>query len=69
MWLEILKNVAAKSSKAFRFLTCGTVDLINFRLINMEEDSDEDKEQDYELRVNIPHESDLQGFKSKIVDH
>ena len=32
IWIEILKVVAGKSSKLFRYLTCGTKDLNEFRL-------------------------------------
>ena len=32
MWIEILKVVSVKSAKAFRFLTCGSVDITEFKL-------------------------------------
>ena len=42
MWIEILKVVSAKSAKAFRFLTCGSVDITEFKLEHNYEPSDED---------------------------
>ena len=35
MWLEILKIVANKSAKAFRFITLGTSDLTEFKQRHM----------------------------------
>lgn len=42
MWVEILKVAANKSATAFRYMTCGSVVLTEFKLRYMEEDSDDD---------------------------
>ena len=36
MWIEVLKVVAGKSAKAFRFLTCGSIDITEFRMQHMD---------------------------------
>ena len=62
MRIELLKVAAAKSPKAFRFVTCGFMDINEFRSAHMEVDSDEDgssSEQDYK----ITNADKLRGFK------
>ena len=44
MWVEILKQVAGKSSKLFRYLTCGSIDITEFKQKHMDFDSDDDAE-------------------------
>ena len=71
MWIEILKVVSVKSAKAFRFLTCGSVDITEFKLEhNYEPSDDEDKDVgfDFELKQNAAKDSRLQGFKAKDED-
>lgn len=65
MWVEILKVVAGKSSRVFRFMTCGTKDILEFKLQYMDEDSDaaDDAKNDLELKVLPANAADLQGFK------
>ena len=43
MRIEILKVAAGKSNKLFRYLTCGSWDLSEFKLKYMIVDSDEDE--------------------------
>ena len=52
MWVEILKQVAGKSAKLFRYLTCGSIDITDFKRMHMDEnsDDDDDKENDIELQ-------------------
>ena len=62
MRIEILKVAASKSPKAFRFVTCGFMDINEFRQAHMDVDSDEDgssSEQDYQK----PNAEKLRGFK------
>mmetsp|Transcript_25284 Transcript_25284/g.33840 ORF Transcript_25284/g.33840 Transcript_25284/m.33840 type:complete len:98 (-) Transcript_25284:162-455(-) len=42
MWIEVLKVVAAKSAKAFRYLTCGSKEITVFKQMYMDEGSDDD---------------------------
>lgn len=64
IYVEILKVFAGKSARVFRFLTCGTIDLTEFRLQHLEEDSDDDNEDDHELAEAGPNAIDLQGFNA-----
>ena len=43
MWIEVLKVVAGKSSRVFRFVTCGTRDITAFKMQYMDEGSDIDE--------------------------
>ena len=45
MWIEVLKVVAGKSTKAFRFLTCGTKDITVFKMQYMDDGESEEEEQ------------------------
>lgn len=42
MWIEILKIVAGKSSTAFRYFTCGSEDLAEFKKKYMHENEVDD---------------------------
>ena len=42
MWVEILKVVANKSARVFRFITLGTKDLTAFKLKHTAVDSDDE---------------------------
>ena len=44
MWIEVLKVVAGKSTKAFRFLTCGTKDITVFKMQYMDDGESEEEE-------------------------
>ena len=71
MWIEILKVVSVKSAKAFRFLTCGSIDITLFRLEHNYEPSDDDQQDvgyEFELKQNAAKDSRLQGFKAKDED-
>ena len=62
MWVEILKVVAGKSAKAFRFITLGMKDLTEFRLQHMDEASEDEDKTNVELPEPTPHDQNLQGF-------
>ena len=64
MWVEILKVVAGKSSVAFRYLTCGSVNLLVFKKEHMNEESDDEDLSDYEIK-DKPTASRLVGFEVK----
>lgn len=66
MWVEILKVVANKSARVFRFITLGMKDLTAFRMQYMDEGSDDEEKADHELQEEGPKEKSLQGFKSEI---
>ena len=72
MWIEILKQVAAKSVKAFRYLTCGTKDITEFRMQYMVQEESESEQSEQELGdVSVdqrPKERTLLGFKAKELD-
>lgn len=67
MWIEILKVVAGKSAKAFRYLTCGSWDLQQFKAIHMDYGSDDDnsEEEEDENKKPPPNDEQLVGFKQK----
>lgn len=46
MWIEILKVVAGKSARVFRFVTCGSRDITTFKMQYMDEASDDDDSAD-----------------------
>ena len=66
MWVEILKVVANKSARVFRFITLGMKDLTAFKLEHMDEDSDDEEKDDYELKEAGPKDTNLQGFKNEV---
>lgn len=69
MWIEILKQVSAKSVKAFRFLTCGTKDITEFRLQHMVQESEsEQSDVDIDTANRGKKEKTLQGFKAEVDD-
>ena len=69
MWVEILKQVAGKSAKLFRYLTCGSIEITDFKRMHMDENSDDDEaENDIELQEAPPQEHQLEGFKAKDAD-
>ena len=64
MWIEILKVVAGKSAKCFRFITFGLKDLVEFRMKYMDNDaSDEEEKAEHELKEDAPKAANLQGFR------
>ena len=63
MWIEILKVVAGKSAKCFRFITFGLKDLVEFRMQHMDEESDEEENAEHELKEDVPKATNLQGFR------
>jgi len=69
MWIEILKVVAGKSAKAFRFLTCGSRDITTFKMQYMDEGSDDDQSIDEAVDAPEQGEKSLLGFRSKQTDH
>ena len=52
MWIEILKIAASKSAKAFRYLTCGTIDVTEFKERHM--DDEEEQVEVHELAEKKP---------------
>ena len=70
MWVEILKQVAGKNSKAFRFITCGRIDLREFKQKYMFDDDNSDDEKEMkalqaENKEKKPEASQLVGFVSQ----
>ena len=60
MWIEILKVVANKSTSAFRYLTCGTKDLTEFKMLYMvDEESEDDEQGEVEIKKAPPSSTDL----------
>ena len=51
MWIEVLKVVARKSAKAFRFLTCGSKDITEFKQQYMDEGFSDDDEAEGEKSI------------------
>ena len=73
MWIEVLKVVAAKSTKAFRFLTCGTKDITAFKMQYMDDGQSEEEDQNpaedvggLKLRGGVKA---LQGFTAPTTDY
>ena len=62
MRLEILKVAASRSPKAFRFVTCGFMDINDFRQAHMDVDSDEE-DSSSEQDDQKPNAEKLRGFK------
>ena len=58
IWHEILKVVAVKSSRVFRFLTCSAVDIVEFKRMFINEISD-DEENEYEKKAAPAKSTDL----------
>ena len=71
MWVEILKVAVNKSATAFRYLTCGTIDLTEFKMQYMDEENDDDVNGDFDEIKELPaNAEDLKGFKSTVAqDH
>lgn len=65
MWVEILKVIANKSAKLFRYATCGMKDLTEFRMQYMEEDTEEGDE-DHELKEPAPKEENLNALNKNL---
>ena len=68
MWIEVLKVVAGKSAKAFRFLTCGSIDITQFRRKHMEEESDNEGDKDVVEGTDDKNRT-LQGFRATENDY
>ena len=64
MWSEILKVVVIKSPKIFRFITCGSKDVTQFRLENLDQSESEDE--GVELAPAPPNAASLQGFNQAV---
>ena len=70
MWIEILKVVAGKSAKCFRFITFGLKDLVEFRMQYMDDDvSEEEDKAEHELKEDVPKAANLQGFRQDEQNH
>lgn len=61
MWIEILKVVAGKSARVFRFVTCGSRDITTFKMQYMDEVSDDDDSAD-EIEEPDAADKKLGGF-------
>ena len=74
MWIEILKVVAGKSAKAFRFMTCGTKEITLFKLQYMDDGNSEEEEDQVavidggETRIKGGARA-LRGFAAPTVDY
>ena len=62
MWIEILKVVAIKSPRIFRFMTCGTKDVTTFKALHMNCEDDEKDNDNFEVKNSLPREDHLVGF-------
>ena len=65
MWIEILKVAATKSARLFKWITCGSINITDFKQKYMDE---EEEEELHELQEHAPHESDLKGFSMQDFD-
>ena len=67
IWLEILKISVIKSPKVFRYLTCGSVDVTEFKMKYLYAESGMEENDDFVISAaDIPKSEKLVGFK--IVD-